>query len=350
MSYVYKRKAYAKIFILSIIVLTATAVGAVNFGAVDISFKDTARIIFNKIPFLNTLISTHGIKESSRIIVLNLRLPRIILATLVGMGLSVVGATYQSIFKNAMADSYVLGISSGAALGAALSIAFGATANALGMGLTTVSAFLGAILTAFFVLNIARLGSKLSDVTLMLAGVSMNFLLSSMISLIMIFKRNEIEKIVMWTMGSVSAGNWKSIYILAPIVFLGTAIICLFLKDLNMMMLGEESAQNLGVEVYKVKVILIAVSTIIVGAVVSFSGIIGFVGLIIPHIVRIALGSDNRVVVPFSASIGALFLILCDTLARSIVPPAEIPVGIVTSIFGVPFFLYLLMKNKKKVL
>ncbi|MFL0245777.1 FecCD family ABC transporter permease [Candidatus Clostridium stratigraminis] len=350
MSYVYKRKSYVNIFILSIIVLIALAVGAVNFGAVDISFKDTARIIFNKIPFLNSLISTYGIKESSKIIVLNLRLPRIILAALVGMGLSVVGAAYQSIFKNAMADSYVLGVSSGAALGAALSIAFGAAANTLGMGLTTVSAFLGAILTAFFVLNIARLGNKLSDVTLMLAGVSMNFLLSSIISLIMIFKRNEIEKIVMWTMGSVSAGNWKSIYVLAPIVFLGTVIICFFLKDLNMMMLGEESAQNLGVEVYKVKVILIAVSTIIVGAVVSFSGIIGFVGLIIPHVVRLALGSDNRIVVPFSASMGAIFLILCDTLARSIVPPAEIPVGIVTSIFGVPFFLYLLMKNKKKVL
>jgi len=350
MSYVHKRKFYVKIFILSLIILITAAVAAVNFGAVDISFKDNASIIFNKIPFLNSLISTEGIKESSKIIVLNLRLPRIILAALVGMGLSVVGATYQSIFKNAMADSYVLGVSSGAALGAALAIAFGAAANTLGMGITTVSAFLGAILTAFFVLNIARLGSKLSDVTLMLAGVSMNFLLSSLISLIMIFKRNEIEKIVMWTMGSVSAGNWKSICVLAPIVFLGTAIICLFLKDLNMMMLGEESAQNLGVEVYKVKVILIVVSTIIVGAVVSFSGIIGFVGLIIPHVVRIALGSDNRVVIPFSASIGALFLILCDTLARSIVPPAEIPVGIVTSIFGVPFFLYLLMKNKKKVL
>lgn len=350
MSYVHKRESYIKIFILSIIVLFVIAIGAVNFGAVDISFGDTAKIVFNKIPFLKSLISVEKIKESSKVIVLNLRLPRIILAALVGMGLSVVGATYQSIFKNAMADSYVLGVSSGAALGAALSIAFGIEANTLGMGITTISAFIGAILTAFFVLNIARLGSKLSDVTLMLAGISMSFLLSSTISLIMIFKREDIEKIVMWTMGSVSTASWKSIYVLAPIVFLGIGIICLFLKDLNMMMLGEESAQNLGVEVYKVKTLLILISTVIVGAIVSFSGIIGFVGLIIPHIVRIAFGSDNRVVVPFSASIGAIFLILCDTLARSVVPPTEIPVGIVTSIFGVPFFLYLLMKNKKKVL
>lgn len=350
MSYVHKRESYVKIFIISVLVLLVIAIGAVNFGAVDISFSDTAKIIFNKIPFLKSLITVEGIKESSRIIVLNLRLPRIILAALVGMGLSVVGATYQSIFKNAMADSYVLGVSSGAALGAALSIAFGVESNTLNMGVTTVSAFLGAILTAFFVLNIARIGSKLSDVTLMLAGISMSFLLSSMISLIMIFKREEIEKIVMWTMGSVATASWKSIYVLTPIVVLGTAVICLFLKDLNMMMLGEESAQNLGVEVYKVKILLIVVSTIIVGAVVSFSGIIGFVGLIIPHIVRIAFGSDNRIVVPFSASIGAIFLILCDTLARSIVPPAEIPVGIVTAICGVPFFLYLLMKSKKKVL
>lgn len=350
MSYMHKKGDYIKFFTLSVVVLLVIAIGAVNFGAVDISFRDTVKIILNKIPFLKSLISVEEIKESSRIIVLNLRLPRIIVAALVGMGLSVVGATYQSIFKNAMADSYVLGVSSGAALGAALAIAFGIEANTLSMGITTVSAFIGAMATALFVLSIARIGNKLSDVTLMLAGISMSFLLSSIISLIMTFKREEIEKIIMWTMGSVSSANWKSIYVLAPIVFLGTGIICLFLRELNMMLLGDDSAQNLGVEVYKVKTLLIVVSTVIVGAVVSFSGIIGFVGLIIPHIVRLVFGSDNRVVVPFSATLGAIFLIVCDTLARSVVPPTEIPVGIVTSIFGVPFFLYLLMKNKKKVL
>lgn len=350
MSYVHRKGVYIRFFILTVIFLLLIIAAAVNFGAVDISFVDASKVILSRLPFLNSLISVQGIKESTRIIILNLRLPRIIAAALVGMALSVVGAAYQSIFKNAMADSYVLGVSSGAALGAAIAITLGVEANALGMGITTISAFLGAIATAFLVLNIARIGSKLSDVTLMLAGISVSFFLSSLISLIMTFKREEIEKIVMWTMGSVASENWRSISLLAPIVFIGITIICLFLRELNVMLLGEESAGNLGIEVYKVKNILIIVSTLMVAAVVSFSGVIGFVGLIVPHMIRLIFGSDNRIVIPFSATIGAIFLVLCDTIARSIVPPAEIPVGVITSIFGVPFFLYLLIKSKKKVL
>jgi iron complex transport system permease protein len=307
-------------------------------------------IIASRIPIINKLVDLNNINETSRIIILSLRLPRILLAALAGAGLSVVGTSYQGIFKNPMADPYVLGISSGAALGATCAIVSGAGYNFAGMSLITVCAFTGAIFTAFAVYNIARVGSRVPNVTLLLSGVAVSFLLSSIISLVMIFKREQIERIVMWTMGSLSTASWNQIEILLITVLPAMIIIFSFSRDLNVLLLGEETAKNLGVDADKVKRIVLVISTIIVAVIVSFSGIIGFVGLIVPHTVRLILGSNHKRVIPYSAFGGAIFLILCDTIARSLIPPSEIPVGIITSLFGVPFFLILLYKTKKKVL
>lgn len=346
-----KKKGYGgSLFIVGILILIIVIIFATNFGVANISFKQTATIMMSKLPIINKFASLKGIDETFQIIILDLRLPRILLAALVGAGLSVVGTSFQGIFKNSMADPYVLGISSGAALGATLTIAFGAGNTFLGLSFITVNAFIGAIITTFVVYNIARIGSKIPSVTLLLAGVATSYLLSSLISLVMIFKRDEIEKIVMWTMGSLSTASWDQVGILLIIVIPSITVTYFFSKDLNIMLLGEDSARNLGVEVEKVKKIILVISTFMVAGVVSFSGIIGFVGLIIPHIIRMLLGSDHKVVIPFAALGGAIFLIICDTLARTIIPPSEIPVGIVTSIFGVPFFLYLLCKTKRKVL
>lgn len=349
MVYTERRSYYRKIFIIGIVLLLLIIIGSTNIGVANISFVQTTKIILSKIPLINKLILLDNIKESSVIIILKLRLPRIILACLVGAGLSIVGASFQGMFKNPMADPYVLGISSGAALGATLTIVFGIERHVVGISVTALCAFVGAVVTTLTVYNVARVGNKVPSTSLLLSGVAISFLLSSLISLIMTFKREHIERIVMWTMGSVSTASWNQVLVLLPIVVVSTIILYFFSRDLNVFLLGEDNARTMGIEVEKLKKYILLLCTLQVAVAVSVSGIIGFVGLIVPHGVRILTGSDNRIVIPFSALGGAIFLVICDTIARSIVPPIEIPVGIITSIFGVPFFMYLLYKTKKKV-
>jgi iron complex transport system permease protein len=349
MVYTERRSYYRKIFMIGIVLLLIIIIGSTNIGVANISFVQTTKIILSKIPLVNKLILLDNVKESSVIIILKLRLPRIILACLVGAGLSIVGASFQGMFKNPMADPYVLGISSGAALGATLTIVFGIERHVVGISVTALCAFIGAVVTTLTVYNVARVGNKVPSTSLLLSGVAISFLLSSLISLIMTFKREHIERIVMWTMGSVSTASWNQVLVLLPIVVVSTIILYFFSRDLNVFLLGEDNARTMGIEVEKLKKYILLLCTLQVAVAVSVSGIIGFVGLIVPHGVRILTGSDNRIVIPFSALGGAIFLVICDTIARSIVPPIEIPVGIITSIFGVPFFMYLLYKTKKKV-
>ena len=186
--------------------------------------------------------------------------------------------------------------------------------------------------------------------TLLLAGVAISFLLSSIISMVIIFRRNQMEQIIFWTMGSIAAASWKQVIFVFPFILGGSFTTFAFSRELNVMLLGDESAKSLGIDVEKVKKILLAVSSIMVAAMVSVSGIIGFIGLIIPHAVRMVVGPNHRVLIPFSAIVGGMFMIICDTLARTLVPPMEIPVGAVTALFGSPYFLYLLYKSKKQVL
>ena len=350
MTFIEKKSHYRRIFAVGLFLLIIVIITAANFGVADISLKQTALIVMSKIPIVNNFVSLEGIKSTSVIILLNLRLPRILLSCLVGAALSVVGTSFQGIFKNPMADPFVLGVSSGAALGATITMVFLKESHLFGMSIIAMSAFIGAIITTFLVYNIARVGTKVPVTTLLLAGVAINYLLSSIISLMMTFNRDNIEEIVMWTMGSFSTAGWNEVILLFIIIVPSILFISTFSRDLNVMMLGEDSARSLGIDVNGFKKYIFIISTLMVAAVVSVSGIIGFVGLIVPHAIRMIFGSDNRVVVPFSALFGAIFLIICDTLARVIVPPSEIPVGIITSIFGVPFFVYLLYKTKKKAI
>ena len=350
MTFIEKKNYYRRFFVLCLFILIIVIIAAANFGVANISFKQTTLIVMSKIPIVNNFVSLEGIKSTSVIILLNLRLPRILLSCLVGAALSVVGTSFQGIFKNPMADPFVLGVSSGAALGATITMVFLKESHLFGISMIALSAFMGAIITTFLVYNIARVGTKVPVTTLLLAGVAINYLLSSIISLMMTFNRDNIEEIVMWTMGSFSTAGWNDVILLFIIVVPSILIISTFSRDLNVMMLGEDSARSLGIDVNGFKKYIFVISTLMVAAVVSVSGIIGFVGLIVPHAIRMIFGSDNRVVVPFSAIFGAIFLIVCDTLARVVVPPSEIPVGIITSIFGVPFFVYLLYKTKKKAI
>lgn len=327
-----------KFFILLLISILVVSVFSITVGAANISSMDVLKLIGAKIFSLNY----DSVYEK---IIFDIRLPRIILAAFVGLGLSVTGATFQGIFKNPMADPYVLGISSGAALGATISIIF--RLDASGDIFTSGFAFIGAMLTIFIVYNIARVGNKLPTTTLLLAGIAINFFMSSLISISMILKREAMERIIYWTMGSFNTASYKQIMIVAPIIIVIAGIYYYNYRALNIISMGDEASYTLGVDAEKIKKKLIILSSIMIAVIVSVSGIIGFVGLIVPHIARIIVGANHREVIPFSAIIGALFLIICDTVARGIMPPTELPVGAITSLFGAPYFIYLLWKKKK---
>ncbi|MBP2032763.1 iron complex transport system permease protein [Clostridium algifaecis] len=346
----HNKKYFRFTFYIGTILLFFIIIISTTFGTANISFIESLKVILSKVPFINNFISTYAIPENHILIILKIRLPRIILSALVGMGLSIVGAAFQSIFKNPMADPYILGISSGAALGAALGFVFKLESSLLNSAAITITAFIGAIISTILVYNIARVKNKIPTTTLLLAGVSVSFLLSSLISIIMVFNRDEVEQIVFWTMGSVSTANFNEIILLTPFLFIGILVLLCFSKDLNIILTGDETARSLGIEVEKVKRIVLVVSSMVVAACVAVSGIIGFVGLIIPHVVRLLLGPNNKILMPFSLIFGAGFMVISDTLARTIASPAEIPVGSITALFGAPYFIYLLIKSKKKVI
>ncbi|WP_350342817.1 iron chelate uptake ABC transporter family permease subunit [Proteinivorax tanatarense] len=348
MSFVEKIKYYKTLFCIILLITFVLIIYVSTLGVADISFGQSLKVVFEKIPGIGKYLYDDGVSDTYRTIIWQIRLPRIVLAGLVGMSLSVVGATFQGMFKNPMADPYVVGVSSGAALGATIAIVIGIEKTFAGIGLINLMAFLGAIATVLVVYNIARVGTKVPVTALLLAGIAISAMLSSIISVMMIFNRDKIESIVFWVMGSVAAASWQQVITLLPVVIIGSILVYFYAKDLNLIMVGEESAKTLGVETDKTKKILLVTSSLMIAFTVSVSGIIGFVGLIVPHGVRMLLGPDHRILIPFSALGGAIFLIISDTLARTLVSPTEIPVGAVTAIFGSPYFLYLLYKTKKK--
>lgn len=347
MSYILKKNHYKLMFTGTVIALFFLIIFSSTLGVANISVVEAIKILLSKIPFVG-----HFVKASEEmthnIIVLKIRLPRILLSALVGIGLSTVGASMQGMFKNPMADPGILGISTGAALGATVAIAFGLQKAFWGIGGVTFLAFICALATTFVVYNISKVGNKIPTVTLLLSGVAISFLFSSVNTLIMFFNHDKLEDMVLWTMGSVAAASWKQVIVVFPVVIIGSTILGLFSRDLNLMSTGSDTAKSLGVEVERTKKIILIITSIIVGACVSVSGIVGFVGLIIPHVIRLLLGSDHRVVMPFSAIGGAIFMVICDTLARNLIPPSEMPVGAITSLFGAPFFIYLLVKSKRR--
>ena len=274
-----------------------------------------------------------------------LRLPRIMLSVLTGAALSVCGASYQSVFRNPLTDPYVLGISSGASLGAALAILFGLEAHLWGVGGMALST---ALLTILLIFKVASMGNRMHTTTLLLTGVCLTFLITAIVSLLMALHHDKMESIIFWTMGSFASSSWLDVVILLPVVLVGLAVVIYHCRDLNLLLTGSETAQSLGVEVEKVRRRLLFFTTLMVAFCVSACGVIGFVGLVVPHCVRLVVGNDNRKVVPYSIFVGSIFLLLCDTAARTLIPPNELPVGSITSLVGAPMFIYLLYKSKRK--
>lgn len=327
-----------RLFISLVIFTFIIALVSLTVGSASISSFEAIKIIINYF----TKVSEGNMSEK---IIMNIRAPRVLMALFTGAGLAISGVTFQGLFKNPMGDPFVLGVSSGAALGATIGLMFNLEKN--NYILITLLAFGGAIVTLMLVYNVARVGNKIPIEILLLSGIAISFLCNSLISLIMILKKEAMDKIIYWTLGSLNTSSYKQVLLIVPIVVLGSLFIYRRYKDLNILSMGEEDAYSLGVEVEIVKKELIIISSLIVAALVSVTGIIGFVGLIIPHIARMIVGSNHRELIPFSFILGALFLVVCDTISRVIIAPGELPVGAVTALLGAPYFIYLLWKKKR---
>ena len=316
-------------------------------GAAKINPLISIRIIAARLPLIGRSIDLSDIPSAQLAIIGNIRLPRILLAFVVGFGLSVVGVAMQGMLKNPMADPFIVGTSSGAAFGAAIAIVLKLNKTYGGMGIISLFAFLGALLATSIVYSLAKIKNKVPVTTLLLAGVATGQFFTAIMSLLMVISSKDVSSIIFWTMGSFSARGWNQLQLVILPVLIGSSLIYIFSKDLNVMLLGETTAKNTGVSVEGVKRFILIISAFMTAVVVSVSGIIGFIGLIIPHIVRMLVGPDHRVLIPCSGLLGGIFLILADTLARTIIAPTEIPVGIITALAGGPFFIYLLRKNKR---
>lgn len=329
------------ILIISLaIVLILVAIASISIGPANISFGETVKIFLAKLH----LIDYKDINFLHENIILHIRFPRVILAIITGMALSVAGVVLQALLRNPLADPYIIGVSSGAALGATLAIVLGL------ISLISLAGFLGAVLAMFLVYSLARTGYKVSVKTLLLAGVIVSVFLSALISLVASLKGESMYQIILWLMGNLSETNITLIIIAGLMVLIGIIAVYLFARDLNIVSIGEESAQHLGIEVETVKKRLFIITSLITGAVVALTGLIGFVGLIIPHIMRLIVGPDHKILIVASLLAGGIFLVLADLFARTIISPAEIPVGVITAIFGGPFFLFLLRRKKQAIL
>ncbi len=282
-------------------------------------------------------------------IVVDIRTPRVILSMLVGMGLAMAGTAMQGLFRNPMAEPYVLGMSSGAATGAALAIVLG-IGNLFGGLSIPALAFIGATTTIFVVYNIARTDGRVPTETLLLAGIAVGFFLHAVVSFLKIIASHEaLRDVVLWLMGSFALATWDDVRMIILPIACGIGVLYFLSQELNALQFGEETAMHLGIEVEMVKRILLIASALVTAVAVSVSGIIGFVGLIIPHVVRLIIGPGHHVLLPASALCGGIFLVLCDTLARTVTQPSEVPIGIITAAIGAPYFIYLLRRRKKAI-
>ncbi|MEQ8200753.1 MAG: iron chelate uptake ABC transporter family permease subunit [Syntrophomonadaceae bacterium] len=337
-------KRAAILVLLAAILLLSVVIG-IAIGAVYIPPAEIGAILLSHIPGLGEWLHPNRLPEHD-IIIMTMRFPRVILAGLAGAGLALAGATFQGLFRNPMADPYIIGVSSGAALGAVVSIIIQAAWDIpMRLGIP-VFAFAFAIITIVLVYNLARVGGKVPVMTLLLAGIAVNSLLSAAESLCLFFSGEQLHQIVFWLLGGFSGAGWDYVIMFLPYGIIGATIIFVYARELNALLLGEESAQHLGVEVERIKRYLLVAAALLTGACVSVSGMIAFVGLVIPHIVRMLFGSDHRILLPAVALIGAIFLLLADSVSRIIIAPSELPVGIITALVGGPFFIFLLRRQK----
>ncbi len=329
-----------------LLLLLFSLISAMVWGAVAIGWREVFAILAGTLPFYEPA-AVAEIAPVYSDILLQIRVPRVLLAAAVGSSLAVSGAVFQGLFRNPMADPYVIGISSGAALGAVFAMLSGFSLTIGGFGAVPLFAFGGGIATMLLVYSMARVGKAVPVMTLLLAGIAVSAFLSALVSLLTYFAGERLHMVVFWMMGGLGGATWHQVKVMIPYALAGYICVSFFSRELNAMLLGEETASNLGVNTEMVKKILLVGASLLVAAAVSTSGIIGFVGLVVPHFVRLVAGPDHRFLVPASALLGGSLLIATDTLARIVIAPSELPVGIITALIGAPMFIYLLKKRRK---
>lgn len=327
------------VFPLLFVALVASIVAGVALGAVSVAPADVIAALGRAL---------RGTQEGmADTLIVGVRLPRVALAALVGASLAGAGTLYQALFRNPLADPYILGVSSGAGLGAMIAFVLTAGATALRFGAVPLAAFLGATLTLALVVRLASRRGRLDATSLLLAGVALSYTLAAATSFLMVYAREQMAAIIYWMMGGFASASWPYVAMIAPMFLLGIALPLLSTRELNLMLLGDERAGHLGLSVERFKLLMLGAASLLTAAAVAVAGSIGFVGLMVPHMVRIVLGPDHRRLLPASLLAGAIVMVLADLLARTILAPVEIPVGIVTALLGGPFFIWLLVRGER---
>lgn len=329
-----KVKVIITIVLSIVVVILGIALGSVWVPPSDI--WEIVRYQITGVPL------SEGLSQASVSIVWNLRLPRTLLAFIVGAALSVSGAVMQSVLRNPLASSYTLGVSSGASLGAGIIILYGVTIPLLGVMSLPVTGFVFGLGTIFLVIAFAsRIDGRMENHTIILTGMVFSLFVSALTTLMSALQREQLQRLVFWQMGSFSMRDWSTVIILVPILIAGILFILHHNRELDMMTFGEEQARTMGVNLKKVKWVLLITAAALTGSAIAFVGVIGFVDLVAPHIVRRVFGVSHRHVIPLSAVFGGTFMVLCDLVARTVVSPSELPVGAVSALVGAPFFAYI---------
>lgn len=334
-----------------LVLLLLGATGAsLAIGAVEMTLGQVLAILADRVG-----VSLPWAFERQQALVLTaIRLPRVLLAIGVGGGLAVSGAVMQGLFRNPLADPSLIGVSSGAALAAVVTIVLGTTVLGawtawLGAFLLPIAAFAGGVAATVVVYQLATSGGRTSVATMLLAGIAINALAGAGTGLmIFIADDDQLRDLTFWTLGSLGGATWSQLAVVGPCLLGGMLAAPFMARPLNAMLLGEGEALHLGIDTERVKKLVIALAAFVVGAAVAVSGVIGFVGLVVPHLLRLAVGPDHRVLIPGSALLGGALLLGADLLSRTIVAPAELPLGIVTALLGAPFFLWLLLRDRKR--
>lgn len=332
-------------FILGVGVILI-ALLSVLLGSVNIPLQDFFAVLKERVTSGFTLSQP---QERFSNIIFQLRIPRTLLVMLVGAALATSGGAYQGLFQNPLADPYLIGVASGAGLGSIIAMTIRWPQDTLGYFAIPISAFVGAILAVVLVYSLAKVGKTIHNTTLILAGVAVSSFSNAVTSFLLINAGGELRRAIVWMMGGSTLIGWKPVLAASPYILLGILLLCSTGYQLNVLQFGDEEAQQMGVPVKKVRIFIILAATLTTAAAVAFAGTIAFVGLVVPHILRRFVGNDYRKILPLSALGGAIFLVASDIIARMLLAPQEIPVGIITILFGAPFFLFILRRTKRKM-
>jgi iron complex transport system permease protein len=334
-------------YLLNTLLLSLALVLSITIGAVYIPPTSVAQFILEALSFS----PDPGIlSDKLATIVLQLRLPHAILIVMAGAALAASGAGYQGLFQNPLADPYLIGVASGAGLGAVLAMSLNWPSNLLGFFSIPVAAFVGAAVTVIIVYNLARFGNMLSTTNLILAGVAVGSFASALTSFIMLRSEGEVRRAIAWLLGGSTLSGWAPVIASLPYIAISLGILVASGYALNVLQFGDEQAQQLGLPVERVKILIILSASLATATAVSFTGVIGFVGLIVPHMIRILWGPDYRQLIPLSILAGATTLLIADILARILLAPQEVPIGIITALAGAPFFLWILRRSQRGVI